>query len=190
MSRIGSVAIVVVAVTAVTVLGYKVGSLLGESRVQRVEANRDQKLQADLERGIRGIGAGMPLPEFPVWSTDGKSSLMSTEILPHGGLLVYLSAGCESCKETVKALEEAMHQAKHKPKDVAVLLLGPVGQFGEFLSSEGISIPLYCDLQEVLARDYGANVIPTAYLVDDRGYLKSITAGTDRQDEFEALLNE
>jgi hypothetical protein len=176
----GSVAVVAIAGIA---LGSMWGSRAGMANHSGVQAG----LQNYLEENVHGLEIGAPFPEVNLWPADGAPAVTTTELLPHGGLLLLVSAQCMTCVDAVVALDAAI-KAVGDSRTVILVCRGEPALLRTEMAGRSIKIPVYQDVEDVFIRKYNVLTQPTAFLIESSGALAAMKSVAARQSEFVDML--
>jgi len=161
-------------VVAAGVLGTTIGSLYGEQRAGAERAARDAEVREYLLKSIRQIEVGKAFPEVTLGSPDSAHQYLIHELLPRGGVLVFVSAGCESCFQAVDALSAARRRVGRGAPDVIVVVIGDPSGLSQYIADHGYGIPVFRDWQQALVKEYGVRAFPCYFVLDNDLHLTHI----------------
>lgn len=126
----------------------------------------------DLER--LGLVAGRPLPELPVWTTDGARGLLSERIGGKGAVVVLWATWCGAC-------EGALPDIGRLGAPVVAVAVDPPGTEGLAAAAKahGIGGPALRSEPEALERFLAgrAPALPAAIVVGPDGRVRDATVG-------------
>jgi peroxiredoxin len=126
-----------------------------------------EKLRQLIERGS-SLPIGTNAPDFASVDQAGQQTSLAT--LRDGGILLFLSADCPSCKGLIHSIASL---GSLSLRTIAVCL-GEKESCADLSRHLGSSIPVIFDQSGKIATAYGASVFPRAVIVDDkkkvRGY--------------------
>lgn len=176
------------ALAGMVVIGIGLGMWMGMRQAEASRARENAKAQAYLVENMRGIEAGRMFPDIPVWSVDGTNAFSVHELLPHGGLLIYVSSACDMCVGALEALSSAQAGAGRRAPAALVVLNGDPDSLTVRLRSRGLTMPFFRDISQSFERDYHVGVFPTTFVIADGGVLSAVVAGTYSRADFEAVL--
>lgn len=139
--------------------------------------------------------AGQPAPSFSARSLEGESTLALSS---YRGKVVYLdfwASWCGPCQTAMPLLESLRNEF---PADQFQILAVNVDQdpakAKAFLSRRKVGYPSVSDPEGRLPATYGLKTMPTSYLIDRNGVIRSVHAGFRASDldglraEIRALL--
>jgi len=143
-----------------------------QSRISAREANSD--LMSFLESTISGIEVGSVFPEFPVWSTDDGSGVFLSELLPEGGIILFLSSGCVSCNEIMTQIAHEGNLAEKLSDKLVIVVDGNVEPLIRFTDSLNLEFGVYQDIERHLSLNHQVRAFPAFFCpVSDRFGQKS-----------------
>jgi hypothetical protein len=178
----------VAVLVVVAALGVWLGSWLG---LRKAEASREMeraKMQSYLVENMQGIERGSMFPDIPVWSADGTQAFGIHELLPHGGVLVYVASGCNSCIDALEALKEAQEAAGARARAVIVILDGSPDSLAARLRARDLEVSFYHDVEQSFAHDFHVGIFPASFVIADGGVLTDMIAGTHTREDFDRVL--
>ncbi len=175
---------------AAGVLGISLGGVYTKNRESAAAAEKLQAREQYLFSNIRGIEAGKPFPDIPLWKPDGVTAVQIRDLLPQGGLVIYTSGDCPSCIETVRGFGEAIRSAGDKVPPAVIVLEGDPARIMEFVAKESINVAVVRDSQQTLYKDYGVITFPTYFLLDEGEVIRSFGPMQGTSDEFTGLLTQ
>jgi hypothetical protein len=182
-------AVLYVAVLAVVcVAGIGLGRWLGLRKAEAGKALEQQQMQSFFEESVVGLERGAMFPDIPVWSPDGTQAYGIHELLPHGGLLVYIAAGCNSCYLALSALQEAQGAAGDDARPFVVIVDGDPDSLMAGLKERDMSVEFFHDVERSFSRHYHIGIFPTSFVIADGGRLTDMVAGTHEREQFARLL--
>ncbi len=179
-----------VAFCAVVVGGLALGPVLGRYKLAADRTDDRASYQSYLEENILGIEVGKMFPDIPVWSIDGTSAYGIHELLPAGGMLLYVSSGCEACARTLKSIGQVREARRGDSFDVILVVRGDPGEFTSLADSLGTDVPMYHDAEDAFARVFHVSTFPTAFRLANGGLLTRIVAGPESESDFAPILRD
>jgi hypothetical protein len=157
----------------VAVAGWTLGSIIGTHRAESVANEYRSQLQQYLQDNVRGLEVGEGFPDIPVSAGSGDQEYSIHSLLPDGGLIVLIGADCPTCIEAVTEINDAISQAGVPPQQVVLLAdhNRDIERLLEEMAQRGITLPVYCDVQRTLRKDYHIATNPTFFRLNDQGAL-------------------
>ncbi|MFC1475931.1 TlpA family protein disulfide reductase [Candidatus Zixiibacteriota bacterium] len=190
VSWLRTAVIYVVAIVLVAVLGTWLGSMYGSYRGEAKRTEQRAAYQNYLEENIVGINLGLPFPDIAVEAPGDHRMYSVRELLPQGGLFIYLTMGCESCLGTIEKLAQAQREAGEDIQPVLLVTYKDTQELSDSLKQRGILLPLYRDVEATLVADFRVATLPTTFLLDEDGIVRKMIAGMDSPREFVELLQQ
>ena len=102
-------------------------------------------------------------PSLPLWSADGKLAVLTDTLLPHGGIVLFVSSECESCHRPLLELQNALRNTGEPLDAGLVIAFGNPEPLRKFVEDNGIQLPVWYDTQNSLVEDYGVSAFPTMF---------------------------
>lgn len=144
---------------------------------------RNEELRTELVAGLQDVGVGLPFPDFPLTLVEDGSLQLVRDLLPDGGVILYLAAACPSCEETLALLREKAKEGVRPDQPVLVIFAGDA-EFIHRLAIEGNElIRVAVDPGEVLAHHFGLDIFPSYYWLDAEQVVTRIDAMEGESDE-------
>lgn len=134
-------------------------------------------MNAYLAQRIHGFGIGDMFPDIPLQPPNGGPASMIGDLLPNGGLVYYASPGCGSCRESLADLQYVLDARDTATLDILVIAVGTMEDGAQFLTSTGFKQPFVMDIQNSLSVEYGVEIFPTYFCLDEN--LRVLSFGTD-----------
>lgn len=111
-------------------------------------------------------------------------------------MLNFWASWCVPCKSEMPDLEKLQDESKDD-KDFEIVTIN-VGESSkkakEFLEKNNLKLNTLLDDEAEVSMDYGASVLPTTFLIDEKGYVKKIVKGSmtfeTMKDYKEGLIND
>jgi peroxiredoxin len=124
------------------------------------------------------VAPGDPAPEFSLAGLDGGTVHLA-DLRGKIGFLHFWATWCPPCLEELPQFQGFIRRAD---ADKAVFLAVSVDRVGpdevrKFLSSWGLSVPVYLDPGGKLARRYGTIRYPETYVLDEQGIIRMKVVG-------------
>lgn len=166
--------VVVVMAGGVAVLGWVVGTAIGEHRQDAKREATQAKLTEYMEEHIQGISEGKSFPELTVWSYDDSSPHTVRELLPQGGVIFLAGADCPSCVETAVELDKVKETLGNSSRPFVFLLdrAEISDSFRELLEARHVTLPMYCDVTEAMRREYRVVSTRAYFRLDAQGIVQ------------------
>ena len=143
----------------------------------------------------RAVEPGQAAPSFSAHALEGESTLSLGALKGKVVLLDFWASWCGPCQTAMPLLESLRGEF---PADQFQILAVNVDQDPEkaktFLSRHKVSYPSVSDPEGHLPATYGLKTMPTSYLIDRNGVVRSVHAGFRASDmdglraEIRALL--
>ena len=140
-----------------------------------------------------GISEGDNAYEFNLETLDGKKSFKMSDFKGEVVLLNLWASWCRGCKKEMPEFFELQREYKSGFKIVTVSIDKKPSNSKEFLGCVeddlGYKTPfisLY-DAKKVLPKAYGAVAMPSSYLIDKNGVVRSVIVGSLNSDDIEKL---
>jgi peroxiredoxin len=136
--------------------------------------------------GILSARAGdlTKLPSFSLPDLDGKE-WKSSELKDKACIVDFWATWCNTCKETIPKLAEL--NSKYKDKGLTVIGISVDKGSGEKIRKAaaklGINYLVLIDKENSLSKTFGFNGIPSLYVFDRNGNLKTAMPGYDPDQE-------
>ncbi|MEW5700700.1 MAG: hypothetical protein AB1792_00500 [Candidatus Zixiibacteriota bacterium] len=103
-----------------------------------------------------------------------------------------VSPACGDCLEALYGIQFAASAQRERP--LSVLILADQARFADSLSAammrHGISLPVYCDQEERLRREFHVTTTPTYFVLDSTGCVVDMGAGRRSAADFAELMAE
>lgn len=180
-SRRARIGLYVVFAGAIAAGGWGLGVAVREHRAARATKEMNEGLQNYLEENVVGLAIGSTLPEIPVWLCGQDSCRILRQLVVSRGGMFYLGAGCPACATTLRSICEAWDEGTVRNQQLLLVLDGDDG-FDSLLrvvEQRGLNLPLYCDVEQRLRREYRVLANPTFFRFDESGTLEQLLAITD-----------
>lgn len=162
---------------------------LGTAYGDRLAEDTRQRRRADLEEyqavHLRELGIGTELGTLLV-TGDDAIALPLGEVLPAGGLITYVSAGCESCFGVAEALDAAVRH--DGGMDAIILVHGDPAELRRFCADKDLQVLIFQDTEDAFALRYMVAVFPSHVVLDERCRVLELGAGLDQEDDYARIL--
>jgi peroxiredoxin len=117
------------------------------------------------------VGVGRQAPEFELAALSGESIYLS-QFRGRPVLLSFSASWCPSCREEAPVLQ-AVHE---RHPDLAVLLVDggeDAAAAQAFAREYGMTFPVILDIDGAVSHDYRIYAIPSVFLVDGKGVIRT-----------------
>jgi thiol-disulfide isomerase/thioredoxin len=148
-----------------------------------------------LPLGARAVEPGQPAPSFSAHSLEGDSTLSLSSYKGKVVFLDFWASWCQPCQTAMPLLDSLRGEF---PADQFQILAVNVDQdpnkAKEMLARRKVGYPSVSDPEGRLPATYGLKTMPTSYLIDRNGIVRSVHAGFRASDmdglraEIRALL--
>ncbi|MBD3298385.1 MAG: redoxin domain-containing protein, partial [candidate division Zixibacteria bacterium] len=140
MSRKAGATVILLVALIGAIAGAVIGGRIADNRVREVEA----KATANLRLHSQGLVVGEQFPDFPVWSQDRSKAAYISELLPSGGLLVFLDGTCPPCAAEAARVERALQDQANGGCPAILVADGPVSSTVTLAAQrEGLTLSVY-----------------------------------------------
>lgn len=130
---------------------------------------------------------GKPAPEFTLSTLKKTAITMSQSRDKKPALIFFWAIQCPHCREALEDLN--MRAVTLESKGLKVLLVNVAEEredVEEYLGDQGIVLDTFLDENGTVARDYYLIGVPTFFLIDKKGIIKS--AEHSFPEDFQTLL--
>ena len=140
-----------------------------------------------------GISEGDKACEFNLETLDKSKSFKMSDFKGEVVLLNLWASWCRGCKKEMPEFFELQREYKNGFKIVTVSIDKKSSKSKEFLKdvekSLGYKTPFVClyDAKKILPKAYGAVAMPSSYLIDKKGIVKSVIVGSLDSDDIQKL---
>ncbi|MGL6186851.1 MAG: TlpA disulfide reductase family protein [Clostridium chrysemydis] len=133
--------------------------------------------------------------DFELKDTNGKTVSLE-DFKGKNIMLNFWASWCVPCKSEMPDLQKLQDESKND-KDFEIVTIN-VGESSkkakEFLEKNNLKLNTLLDDEAEVSMDYGASVLPTTFLIDEKGYVKKIVKGAmnfeTMKDYKEGLVND
>jgi peroxiredoxin len=171
------------------VVGILAGGGYSKWRAEAATAKESAQLQTFLEQSLHGIGVGQPFPDVPIWSVDGQKAYLVPELLPEGGLILFVSGVCPSCYTSMNALKSAADDLGSRVLPAIIICNDAPSDLAQYTRDHGIHIAVYHDREQRLSRMYGVVTLPTYIRLGADQRITAIGAEARTVDQLKELLS-
>jgi|GEM_PF-3152764 len=127
-----------------------------------------------------GLEAGNKLPEIKLYNTKGELVGTSEEHLGKITIYNFGASWCPPCKFEKPLLNEFYNNNKDKVNVVSVMVDTDGKAVDKFFKDNPMDFPHYFDKGQILSNKFLIRVVPTSYIVDEKGInLVRIHGATD-----------
>lgn len=187
----GSIRTVIV-IAGVTIVTTALGVAVGTGYTQIREHYRRQAALQErseyLTKNLQGISIASEFPDddFPLLA-DGKVATVKN-LLPHGGLVLFMYGECASCGEALAELGHAIDAAPGSVDKLAIIVADCGGEFTRVVTDLGLRSRVLMDQNEVMIRHHGLFVYPCYFQLDAGGAVVKLGADVNDAAGFLSLL--
>jgi peroxiredoxin len=180
----------VLVVAGFTFLGTWSGSLYGGYKTRQAEGKWQETIRSTLQERLRAdIGIGLPFPEFWLHTAEDSEEVCLWEVMPYGGVIVYLSATCPGRFLTLKSLLDRKAEIEHSVSPVVLIADGLPDSLMPYIRQHNLQLPVLFDAERRLPRDYGIVFQPTYFAIDSAGILRDLGTVDDFHVRIASVLD-
>jgi peroxiredoxin len=128
------------------------------------------------------VGVGAPTLELP--SADQKATV---KLADHRGKVVLLdfwATWCEPCRKSFPAYQKLMDRSAGRLVVIGVSVDEDPSGIAQFVEETRVSFPIAWDEGQAAAQSYAPPTMPTSFVVDKNGIVRSVHAGYEAGDEL------
>jgi methylamine dehydrogenase accessory protein MauD len=153
--------------------------LLGTLRAMGVLSWQLEQLQATATRhvGRSGLKPGRKAPDFALPDSEGKQVSLQ-DFTGRKVLLVFTQSGCGPCERVMPELNRV---GRSEDLQVVVINNGAAEATRKFATEVGASFPVLVQEHFTVAKRYEMFATPFAFLIDERGIIRSNGIINNRQ---------
>ena len=137
--------------------------------------------------GIQRLQEKKAAHAFSLKTIDGKQACLS-DYKGKPVLFFFWASWCSSCREEISLIEKFAR----KKEQLAIFLVAIDGEnekrIQRIVRNEKITLPVFLDVKEKIARTYGIRMVPTAFLIDPEGLMLGMIVGQRDWEAPEAWL--
>ncbi|MCL2012233.1 MAG: TlpA family protein disulfide reductase [Cystobacterineae bacterium] len=135
------------------------------------------------------LGIGQQAPAFEANTLEGKRLRFPEDTADKVVLIRFWAEQCRHCEGEMKALESTYQQYKDKGFVILAINAGQSQSKAEaFARKLGLSFSVLLDEDNQLGKRYGIKGVPTSYMVDAKGTIRSQFIGQTPPSAFEESL--
>jgi len=146
---------------------------------------RRQAAQAYLRSTITDLSIGQVFPEIPLIAPDNRTVYAVRDLLPRGGLILFVLPECGSCYQSIINLEKLIVSKRLDWARAIVVASGDPGDFIEHFNPETSPLRILFDISRALPDGYGVKVFPTMFCVDTSQVVTDMMAEARTSDDFQ-----
>lgn len=144
--------------------------------------------------GFSAFSESDPLPDLTSFNLVGETPDLKGKVV----LIDFWASWCAPCKASFPAMDEMYQEYKDKGFEIlAVSVDNSDKAYQKFAEKSGVSFPLVLDKEKKLVSAAEIQVMPTSFMVDKKGIIRSVHNGYQGQksidtyrEEIENLLKE
>jgi hypothetical protein len=163
------------------------GAAYGDRRTEEQSQLRRSELEQFQVANVQELAVGLALPDFSVQSEGGVATPIR-KALPAGGLIVYVSVGCESCFDAAEGLGRALLRPDLAGSPAILLVRGDASGLREFCQEWRASLLIFEDAEDVMAGRFHIWALPSHLVIDREGVVTEIGAGVKDEEEYARIL--
>ena len=91
---------------------------------------------------------------------------MVGDLLPDGGLILYVSPSCPQCETAMANLAKAQESLGDGMPPLLIIVEGDASAIVEFIAPLGLRAQVYSDVTGALRRDHGISIFPCYFRLD------------------------
>lgn len=133
-------------------------------------------------------------PDFTVWDQDGNQTSLKEILEGKPAVINFWTSKCPPCKEEMPDFEEVYQEMKDQVQFIMVDSVGCMGETKEsgraYVEEQGFTFPVYYDLEMDAVINYGIQVFPTTYILNEEGLLVTGSRGMISKDILLELLGQ
>jgi peroxiredoxin len=127
--------------------------------------------------GIQSFKEKKAAHPFSLKMIDGKQGALS-DFRGKPVMFTFIATWCSACKEEISLIEKF---AQGKRDQVAVFAVAIDGEnekkIQRIVRDQKITLPIFLDVKEKIARTYGIRMVPTTYLINPEGMMLGMVVG-------------
>lgn len=163
------------------------GTAYGDRRAEQERNFRRSELERFQTANVQELAVGFPLPDFSVYGDDGVAVPVQ-EALPAGGLIVYVSSGCESCFDAAEGLGRALLRPDLVGSPAIMLVRGDGSAIRALCQDRGFALRVFEDREDAMAERFHVWALPSHVMFDADGIVTVIGAGAKDEEEYARIL--
>lgn len=128
------------------------------------------------------LGASAPALTLP--SPDGKREI---QLANHGGkvsIVDFWATWCEPCRQSFPAYQKLLDDSGGRLVVIGVSVDEDPSGISAFVQETGVRFPIAWDRDQAAAESYRPPTMPTSFVVDKSGIVRSVHAGYTPGDEL------
>ena len=128
---------------------------------------------------------GTSAPEFEIPSQTGGGSLSPQTLAGKVVIIDFWATWCAPCRESFPFYQSLVEQHGGSVVVLGVSVDEEPAKIADFAKETGVTFPLGWDEDQVVAKLYNPEKMPTSYLVDKNGIVSQVHAGFADGDQAE-----
>ena len=164
--RLKSLAIYLGIVVVGGALGSVLGGFYGDIRADAQAEEVMQEVRNYLSVQAPGIRQGRPFPEIVVQADYESEGRLVGDLLPDGGLILYVTPSCSQCENAMVNLAKAQKSLGNGMPPLLLLVEGDARDIANFITPLGLKAQVYSDVTSALAKEHGIRIYPCYFRLD------------------------
>ncbi|MBU2008558.1 MAG: TlpA family protein disulfide reductase [Chloroflexi bacterium] len=130
-------------------------------------------------RGSTSVQLGRPAPAFTLPSLADGSPVSLAQFRGKVVLLNFFASWCPACRAEMPFLQAAWEEVQDEGVAFLIVDIGEEGpeMVAQFMKERGITIPVVMNQTGDVATLYNISTLPTTFILDREGVVRSITVG-------------
>jgi hypothetical protein len=159
--------IVYLAIVAVGVaVGSVMGGVYGNLRASAEADDQMEQVREFLAMQAPGIRRGITFPDIVLQEDYGSEGRAVGDLLPGGGLVLYVSPGCPQCERAMVNLAMAQETLGDAMSPLLIIVEGDAQEIAGSLAPLGLHAKVYADVTSAMANEYGIRIFPCYFRLD------------------------
>lgn len=135
-----------------------------------------------------GLPRGTEAPDFEAFDVQTSHLVRLSSFRGKRVALVFLTPTCLACRELVPHINEMADVERGRVTFLAIMFASGMTS-AEFMRRYQLRTPLLADMENAIATSYGVSATPSAYLIDEDGFVL-IRGVVNSWSHLDALLKE
>lgn len=164
------------------------GSLLA-ILVAVAAAHGGEKKQAQKPKTEKTVEVGKPAPEFKIKDSEGKQIDLA-ELTAKGPVLVRLTCGCKGCDKELTYFQTLHDAYKGQGLTSVAVFREPDAKVEKYVKEKKLNMLYAVDTEGASWKVFQTKRMPTNFLIEKGGRIKSIAAGCEPSGLIANVLSE